>query len=67
MQAEKFEPGWKQIWAKLPTQNEVLHFETENPVVPVLAEKLREEFPDLEISVLEQDIPVETFFPDILR
>jgi len=43
------------------------HFETENPVVPVLAEKLREEFPDLEISVLEQDIPVETFFPDILR
>ena len=43
------------------------HFETENPVVPVLAEKLRLTFPDIEFSVIEQELPVETYYPDILR
>ncbi len=43
------------------------HFETENPVVPVLAEKIKQNFPDLDVSVIEQDIPVETYYPEILR
>lgn len=43
------------------------HFETENPIVPVLAEKLRQNFPGLEVSVIEQELPVETYYPEILR
>ena len=34
------------------------HFETENPVVPVLAEKLRKRFTETEIIELKQDNPV---------
>lgn len=43
------------------------HFETENPVVPVLAEKIRQEFPELQVTVLEQEIPVETYDATALR
>ncbi|MCR5484749.1 MAG: Nif3-like dinuclear metal center hexameric protein [Clostridiales bacterium] len=32
------------------------HFETENPVVPVLAEKLRSRFPDVTVAVLTQTV-----------
>ena len=34
------------------------HFETENPVVRVLADKLRRQFPDVEFTVINQENPV---------
>lgn len=34
------------------------HFETENPVMAVLADKLRNKFPDVEFTVINQDNPV---------
>lgn len=43
------------------------HFETENPVVQVLAEKLKHRFADIQVSVPEQDIPVDVYLPDLLR
>ncbi len=43
------------------------HFETENPIVPVLAEKLKQNFSGLEVTVIEQDTPIETYYPEILR
>lgn len=39
------------------------HFETENPVVPVLAQRLRDEFPCVEVSVLLQNTPISYAFP----
>lgn len=43
------------------------HYETENPVIPVLAEKLRRRFPDLEVALLEQDLPADVYYPEMLR
>ncbi|NLX92892.1 MAG: hypothetical protein GXZ02_03340 [Clostridiales bacterium] len=43
------------------------HFETENPIVQVLADQIRRRFEDLEVSVLEQDLPVDVYLPDLLR
>jgi len=43
------------------------HFETENPIVQVLAEKIKQRFADVEVSVLEQEIPVDVYLPDLLR
>ncbi len=34
------------------------HFETENPVIRVLADKLRNQFPDVEFTVINQENPV---------
>lgn len=34
------------------------HFETENPVMAVLAEKLKSQFPEVEFTVINQDNPV---------
>ena len=39
------------------------HFETENPVVPVLAQR-RDEFPCVEVSVLLQNTPISYAFPN---
>lgn len=36
------------------------HFETENPIIPVLANKLRCEFPDTDIIVIPQKSPCKT-------
>ncbi len=36
------------------------HFETENPVVPVLATKLRCEFPEIDIIIIPQKSPITT-------
>lgn len=35
------------------------HFETENPVIPALAEKLRDAFPEVEVEVLSQKISIQ--------
>ncbi len=34
------------------------HFETENPVISVLADKLRQQFPNVEFTVINQENPV---------
>lgn len=36
------------------------HFETENPVISVLANRLRTEFPDTDIIVIAQSTPIQT-------
>ena len=43
------------------------HFETENPIVQVLANQIKHRFEDIQVSVLEQDIPVDVYIPDLLR
>ncbi len=43
------------------------HFETENPIVQVLADRIKTRFADIQVSVLEQDIPIDIYIPDLLR
>ena len=43
------------------------HFETENPIIEVLAKKIALQFPGTDVSVLQQDLPVDIFVPDFLR
>ena len=38
------------------------HFSTENPVIPVLADYLRGEFPDLDIMVSHRHHAIISFF-----
>ena len=43
------------------------HFETENPIVQVLADQIKARFADIQVSVLEQELPLEIYVPDLLR
>ena len=38
------------------------HFSTENPIIPVLAEKLKGEFPDLDVRISERHHAIISFF-----